>query len=328
MRTRRRPRIAPTALAAGAAVLGMLAVTACGSDDGDDTGTGTLDVVASFYPMAFLAERIGGDHVSVTNLTKPGVEPHDLELGAQQTAELSEADLVVYLGGLQPAVDDAVEQSGVEHVAEATSYTTLERHGSDVDGTEDGTGHEGESESGDGSGSGSGDGLDPHVWLDPVKFAEVAQGVGDAMAEADPDHAADYERNTERLVDDLHELDDEYREGLSDTRTDTFITTHSAFGYLAECYGLHQEAISGLDPESEPSAARMRELHDVAEENDVTTVFFETLASDETADTLAGDLGLTTDVLDPVEGVTDESRGDDYFEIMRANLRALEEALG
>ncbi|MGP4111074.1 metal ABC transporter substrate-binding protein [Streptomyces sp. 4N509B] len=347
MTPRRRPRIrsvratvpARAALVTGVTALGLLGVSACGSDDaGGGGGGGSLDVVASFYPLEFLAERIGGEHVSVSTLTEPGVEPHDLEISPQQTAELTEADLVLYLEGLQPAVDDAVAQSGVEHVVEATSLTTLleagahehehgeEEHAEDEHADEHAEDEHAEDEHAeDGHDHG---GTDPHVWLDPVRFAEIADGVADALAEADPDHADAYQRNGDRLADELATLDTEFREGLATTETRTFITNHSAFGYLAHRYDLHEESIAGLDPESEPSGERMRELNDIARENDVTTVFFETLASDETARTLADDLGLEVAVLDPVEGITDESAGDDYLAVMRANLDALRTALG
>ncbi|MFD5320141.1 metal ABC transporter substrate-binding protein [Streptomyces sp. NPDC127098] len=324
---RSRSRISRMPLA-GVATLGLLALSACGSGDEGGGGGGEgggLDVVASFYPMEFLAERIGGEHVSVSTLTEPGVEPHDLDLSPRETARLSEADLVVYLQGLQPAVDEAVEQSGVEHVAEATSFTTLETHGDEVDGEDHAD--EGHAEEGDGHDHDH-EGGDPHIWLDPVRYAEVAEGVGDALAEADPDHAADYARNTEQLVGELQALDEEFAAGLLDAPSRTFITTHAAFGYLAERYELHEEAITGIDPESEPSAARMRDLQEIAREDGVTTVFFETLVSDETARTLADDLGLETAVLDPVEGITDDSPGADYLEVMRANLAALQQALG
>ncbi|MFI9461529.1 metal ABC transporter substrate-binding protein [Streptomyces xiamenensis] len=336
MSRRRRPRISPArTLAAGATALGMLALTACGSDSdgggGGGSADGTLDVVASFYPMEFLAERIGGEHVSVSTLTKPGVEPHDLDLSPKETARLTEADVIVYLKGLQPAVDEAIAQSGVTHIAEATSYTSLETHGTDEDHAhdEDHDDHDHADDDGHDHDHGHDHGAeDPHIWLDPVKYAEVAQGVGTALAEADPDNAAAYEANTEALVADLTTLDEEFTAGLADTDTRTFITTHAAFGYLAERYGLHEEAIAGLDPESEPSAARLRDLHEVAQQENVSTVFFETLASDATARTLADDLGLATAVLDPLEGITDRSAGADYLEVMRANLEALRQALG
>jgi zinc transport system substrate-binding protein len=161
-----------------------------------------------------------------------------------------------------------------------------------------------------------------------VKYAEIAEGVGTAFAKADPDHAADYRKNADALVDRLHALDTEFRDGLKNTKTKVFFTNHASFGYFAERYGLTQEAISGVDPESEPSPARIKELRDEARADGVTTVFYETLVSGKTAKTLADDAGLRTDVLDPIEGLTDRSKGDDYFAVMEANLTALKKALG
>ncbi|MER7620044.1 zinc ABC transporter substrate-binding protein [Streptomyces sp. NPDC126503] len=333
--------IPPTALA-GAVALGLVSLSACaGSPDaaGGDSGSGggKLDVVASFYPMQFLAERIGGGHVAVETLTKPGVEPHDLELKPRQVGALGDADVILYLKGIQPAVDEAIAQARVENTVDAATLTKLEEHGTGVDeahageSPEEHAAHAGEGhaeEGHEGHDHGSEAGADPHIWLDPVKYAEVAKGVGAAFEKADPAHAADYKKNTADLVKKLEGLDTEFRTGLKNTTTRTFITTHSAFGYLAERYGLDQEGISGLDPESEPSPARMKELQQVAAREKVTTVFFETLASDKTAKTLAGDTGLKTDVLDPLEGITDRSRGDDYVEVMRSNLTALKKALG
>lgn len=318
-------RLIPTAAASGAVALGLVALAACSSSDaagGKDDGR--LAVTASFYPLEFLAQRIGGDHVSVTTLTKPGTEPHDLELSPRETARLGRSDLVLYLKGIAPAVDDAIGQSGARTVVDAASLTTLEKHG-----TEAGHGHEehGDEEHGDDH-DGAEAGYDPHIWLDPVKYAEVARGVGAALEKADPAHAAAYRTNTGTLVKKLGDLDTAFERGLADTGTRTFITTHAAFGYLAERYGLEQEAIAGIDPEAEPSPARVKELGTIARHDKVSTVFFETLASDRTAKTIAGDAGLRTDVLDPLEGITDRSEGADYIEVMTANLAALQKALG
>lgn len=321
----RRHRISKVALAAATA-LGLGALSACSSDSAAAGNTEKFDVVASFYPMAFLAEQIGGDHVKVSSLTEPGQEPHDLEISTQQRAQLEDADAALFLKGLQPAVDEAVGQSGVKTKIDAATLTELEDHGK----VEDSHGHGGEEAHAEEEGHSEEEehARDPHVWLDPVKYAEVAKGVGAAFQKADPDHAADYKKNTEALVKKLDGLDTEFADGLKNTKTKVFFTNHAAFTYLAERYGLTQEAISGLDPESEPSPARMRELQTEAKADGVTTVFYETLVSDKTAKTLAQDAGLKTDVLDPLEGITDNSKGDDYFEVMRANLTALKTALG
>ncbi|MEU1229928.1 metal ABC transporter substrate-binding protein [Streptomyces sp. NPDC005828] len=319
-------RLIPPTAVAGAVALGLVTLSACGgsSDAADRNGDGKLGVVASFYPMRFLAEQIGGGHVSVDTLTKPGVEPHDLELRPRQVVDLGTADVILYLKGLQPAVDEAIAQSGVKNTVDASTLTTMEEHGTEAGGHD----HAAEEAGHEGHDHGSEAGADPHIWLDPVKYAEVAKGVGAAFQKADPAHAADYEKNTEALVKKLGDLNTEFETGLKNTATKTFITTHSAFGYLAERYGLEQEGISGVDPESEPSPARIKQLQDIAEKDKVSTVFFETLASDKTAKTLAGDAGLKTDVLDPLEGITDKSKGHDYIEVMRSNLAALKTALG
>lgn len=329
-------RLIPTTAVAGAVVLGLTALSACSTSDAADGGNGDkLKVTASFYPMQFLAERIGGEHVAVTSLTKPGVEPHDLELTPRQIGSISESDYVLYLKGIQPAVDDAILQSGVKNTVDAATLTTLEDHGSEVSGHDHGheeeahedEGHEEHAE-GDGHNHGEEGGADPHIWLDPVKYAEVAKGVGKSLEKADPDHAADYKKNTEALVGELNKLNTAYETGLKNTATKTFITTHSAFGYLAERYGLTQQGIAGIDPEAEPSPARIQEIHTIAEKEKATTVFFETLASDRTAKTLAKDTGLKTGVLDPLEGITKKSQGADYIEVMESNLTALQKALG
>ncbi|MVO84343.1 zinc ABC transporter substrate-binding protein [Streptomyces sp. p1417] len=334
-------RLISSAALATATVLGLTALTACSSDAADKNNEDKLDVVASFYPMEYLAKEIGGDDVEVTGLTEPGQEPHDLEISAKQTAQLENADAALYLKGLQPSVDEAIGQSGIKTKIDAASLTSMEKHGNEVGGhaeehdehgdehgKEEGhaeeEGHEGHGHDHDHGGK------DPHIWLDPVKYAEVAEGVGKAFAKADPEHKGTYEKNTAALVKKLKGLDTDFRNGLKDTESadKVFITTHAAFGYLAERYGLTEEAITGLDPEGEPSANRVRDLQRMAKADGVTTVFYETLVSDKTARTLADDAGLKTDVLDPIEGITKKSKGDDYIQVMRSNLTALQKALG
>src|SRR4051794_55749 len=93
-------------------VLGALTLSACGAsaDSTDTSGSGTLAVTAAFYPLAYAVERVGGDHVTITSLAKPGAEPHDVELPPRDVAQLSKSSLTVYEHGFQPAVDDAVKQ--------------------------------------------------------------------------------------------------------------------------------------------------------------------------------------------------------------------------
>ncbi|GGV05980.1 zinc ABC transporter substrate-binding protein [Kitasatospora herbaricolor] len=313
---RRAPR--SIALAATAAI-GALALSACGGTSSAKGSDGKLDVIASFYPMEFLAAQIGGEHVRITDLTAAGVEPHELELTAKQVGAVQKADAVLYLKGLQPTVDQAVGQSHSKHLVDAAAASPLVDHHLD-EGTEEGGGHHHEGPAGD-----------PHIWLDPTRYAAVARSVGAEFAKADPEHSAEYTRNTDDLVNKLTALDQQFQDGLRNATTRTFVTSHAAFGYLAEHYGLTQVAINGVDPEAEPTPARLAEVQKAARDNGATTIFFETLVSPKLADTVAKDLGLKTAVLDPLEGIKPPTGGaaaDDYLTIMKQNLANLQAALG
>jgi len=261
----------------------------CG-DDGGESGGGsdTTSIVASFYPLAFLAEEVGASGVSVENLTPPGVEPHDLELPPRDVGRLGDADLVLYLGGgFQPGVEDAVARSGVEAVDLLPAGAR-----------------------------------DPHVWLDPTRFAELAVRVSKALTGSGAGAAVVAHR--------LEDLDAQYRAGLADCERRELVVGHAAFAYLADAYGLEQIPLAGLSPEAEATPRDLARAADLVEERGITTVFVEPLAAPDEAETVARETGARVATLDPIEGLTDEeaAAGEDYFTRMQANLRTLREALG
>jgi zinc transport system substrate-binding protein len=259
-----------------------VAVAACGGQS-DSSGT---SVVAGFYPLAFAAEQIGGDRVEVTNLTPAGAEPHDLELTPRELEEILDADLVLYVGGgFQPSVEEAVESSDVPAI------DILQ------------------------------DDVDPHVWLDPVRFAQVVQRIGAELGGG---------ARARELAARLRALDEDFRAGLADCERRELVTTHDAFGHLAERYDLEVIPIAGLAPEAEPSPRDLEEIAALVEERGVTTVYTEPLLSAEIGETVARESGATTAVLNPLEGLTEEelARGEDYFTVMEANLEALRTGLG
>jgi zinc transport system substrate-binding protein len=269
-------------------LLSAVALAGCAGGDEQAAGAEGQKVVASFYPLAFLAEQVAGDGATVENLTPPGVEPHDLELPPRDVASLDDADLVLYLGGgFQPAVEDAIEQSGVHAVDVLPA---------DAD--------------------------DPHLWLDPARFADVARRVSVALTGSAAAAAPTVAR--------LEELDAEYRAGLADCERRELVVAHEAFGYLADGYGLEQVALAGLSPEAEAAPRDLARAVELIEDRGVTTVFVELLAPPEEIETVAREAGVDVQTLDPIEGLTgDEAeRGEDYFTLMRANLAKLREALG
>ncbi|MBA3232381.1 MAG: zinc ABC transporter substrate-binding protein [Propionibacteriales bacterium] len=279
----------------------------CSALDSDASGS-RPHVVTGIYPYAYVAARIAGDHATITNLTTPGVEPHDLELTPRQVADISEADVVVYESGFQPSVDSAVDQSAAGATLDVTDVVPLKDTSAPT-------------EQDDLSG-------DPHIWQDPTLLIPIVEAVTSDISEADPAHEDDYRSNAAGLVSDLKDLDRDFANGLADCERTTFVTSHAAFGYLASRYDLEMIPIAGLSPEVEPSPQHLAEMADYIETDGITTVFSETLGTKAYADTLARDLGVQSAVLDPVEGLADDDSDDDYLSLMRENLAALQQANG
>ena len=269
--------------------MGAVAVLAgCGPEG---SGGSRESVVASFYPLAFAAQEIGGRRVDVQNLTPPGSEPHDLEATPKDVAAVGRASLVLLLGrGFQPQLEDAAGHR-------RSVLRLLDTHGLAVHGN------------------------DPHVWLDPLRYAKMVEPIGRALRAP----AA-----TARFVGRLGALNREYQHGLAHCARRDVVTSHEAFAYLAERYRLHQIAVTGLSPEAEPEPGQLRRVVDLVRARGVTTIYFETLVSPRIADTVARETGARTAVLDPIEGLTqdEEKRGENYFTLMRKDLRALEQGLG
>lgn len=322
----------PTTRSVGLLAAGALLLTSGCAALSDDSGSsasgsdsGKVQIAAAFYPLEFVAERVAGDLAEVTPLTKPGVEPHDLELSINQTAALQSADLILTEHGFQPAVDDAVEQDVKGEVVDVEKIVELRKA---EEGHEEG--HEDEHAEGEEAAAedehAHGE-SDPHFWHDPLLMAQYAEGVRDALVKADPDNAETYEANAKSLTEDLTTVDEEFKTGLAQCKIKDVVVSHDAFGYLDK-YGLEFESIAGLTPDAEPNPAQLAEIGEHAKEHGVTTIFSERLVSTALADTLADDLGLKTAVLDPIEGLSADTEGEDYLSLMRQNLDALKAANG
>lgn len=252
-------------------------------------------IVAAFYPLQYAASEIGGSSVDVTNLTQPGVEPHDLELSAQQVGQIADADLVLYIKGFQPAVDEAIAQQAPDKAIDVSA--ALQQLS--LDGA-----------------------ADPHVWLDPANMATIGDEISRRLAEISPANSESYKKNAAALTAAMATLTSEFQAGLASCRTNTMVVSHDAFGYLAKAFGLTQVGISGLSPEAEPSPARIKDVADIVAKEGVTTIYYETLVDPKVAQTLADETGATAAKLDPLEGL-EAGSSDDYTSVMRENLATL-----
>lgn len=297
------------------------AISTGGSSNGTASTDGVVEltVVASFYPLQFVAERVGGTSLRVSNLTPVGAEPHDLEVSPRDMAALQDADLVVYLSGFAPALDDAIADLDPARVFDAAAAARLNLKSSDGEHAD----HDGQGEGSQAADDHPDNGVDPHFWLDPTRLASVADGIATRLAELEPSRADEVDANTAALLSELAGLDSAFRQGLADCASTDIVTSHTAFGYLADRYGLTQVGISGLSPEEEPSPAELAKVTEFVRQHDVSTIYYETLVDPAVAETVAADTGADTAVLDPIEGLTRDSAGDDYIEVMRSNLQTL-----
>ncbi|MFC0674217.1 metal ABC transporter substrate-binding protein [Brachybacterium hainanense] len=300
------------------------ALAACSGRGGP--GSGKPTVVTGTYTLSYLVASVGGDLVEQIDLAKPGVDPHGLELSVAEVGQLQSADLVIAIPGFQAAIDDALASHGEDNALLVDSVITLlpadaaaHDHGASDGGgeheDEHGSEHDGEEHHDHGD-------TDPHFWHDPSLMADVGDAVAARLAEIVPDSAATFTENAAALRTTLEDLDAELRTLFDAVPGEKpFVTSHTAFAYLAHRYGLEQIGITGVDPEVEPSPQRLLALETVIQDEGVTTVFFETTASPKVAETLAANLGIQAAELDNLETQLDPEV--DYPAVMRTNAQAL-----
>ncbi len=308
-----------------AATLGVVALVISGCSADTEAETDAITVMTSTYPLEYVAEEIGGNHVSARSLTPAGSDDHALELSPRQVTDLERADLVITLSGYQNAMDDAVAATNPTRVIDAADHVDLrereelsghselhedEEH-SDEEAADDGHSHLG---------------LDPHFWLDPARMAMLAQPVADELADIDPDNADEFRANAEDFVARMEQLDSDYREGLSQCESSTFVVSHEAFSYLAFSYDLDQQAIAGIEIDTEPSPKRVAEVTALVEDAGVDVIFTTSQAERGLVQALAEEAGVRVDVLDAAATQVDPDL--DYDDIMRNNLAKLRAALG
>ncbi|MEK7499240.1 MAG: zinc ABC transporter substrate-binding protein [Patescibacteria group bacterium] len=258
-----------------------------------------LQIVASFYPMEFFAEQIAGSYADITNVTPAGTEPHDFEPSAQDIAKMERANLIILNGNLEPW--GANIQANLQHSPVRIIV----------------------------AGEGIIKNADPHIWLDPILAKEIVRKIGDAIVAIDPSNSEFYHANTNDLLQKLDQLDTDYKTRLAHCASQDFVTSHAAFGYLAEQYALHQVPIAGLSPEEEPSPQTLATVAKFVQQNNVKYIFFESLVSPKLAQTIASETHTQTLELNPIEGLTTEEKqeGKSYFSVMRSNLQNLQTAL-
>lgn len=298
----------------------VLVLAGCGvGSDKVSEDKSKLKVVTTFYPMYDFTKNVAGDNASIEMLIDAGTEPHDYEPSAKDIAKIEEADVFVYnsedMETWVPSVLKSLDSKKLT-VIDASKGIKL------VEGTEEEHDHDhGEEEHHHEH--------DPHVWLSPVLAQQEVANIQKGLTKADKTNADTYKKNAENYTDKLKTLDNKFKTAFEGAKQRDFVTQHAAFQYLANEYDLHQVAIAGLSPDQEPSPARLAELQKYVKANNISTIYFEEVASPKVAETLAKETGATLEVLSPIEGITDkeQKKGMDYIAYMEQNLQALQKTI-
>jgi zinc transport system substrate-binding protein len=275
-----------------------------------EVATEKIQIVAGFYPLAYAAEGIAGDLAEVVSLAGPGVEPHDLELTPGDVAKINDADLVVYIPEFIPALDAVVKTLDQSKVINATQGITL------ISG--DSHSHEGEESHSEEEGHSDESATDPHIWLNPSNMVLIGNSIAQALSALTSDSAINENRSSFENA--LTTLASDYTAKLANCSIKALVVSHEAFGYIANAYGFEQVGISGLSPEAEPSPARLAEVAKIAKAENATTIYYESLVDPKVAKTLADELKITAEMLDPLES---PPASGDYLSVMQQNLDTL-----
>ena len=275
-----------------------------------EVATEKIQIVAGFYPLAYAAEGVAGDLAEVVSLAGPGVEPHDLELTPGDVAKINDADLVVYIPEFIPALDAVVKTLDQSKVINATQGITL------ISG--DSHSHEGEEAHSEEEGHSDESATDPHIWLNPSNMVLIGKSIAKALSALTSDSAIDENRSS--FENGLNALATDYTAKLANCSIKALVVSHEAFGYIANAYGFEQVGISGLSPEAEPSPARLAEVAKIAKAENATTIYYESLVDPKVAKTLADELKITAEMLDPLES---PPASGDYLSVMQQNLDTL-----
>lgn len=268
-----------------------------------------IQVATSFYPIYFFAQQISKDKADVVNITPVGAEPHDYEPTAKDIAKIENSKLIIINGGgLEAWENDIRKNLNYKN----NIILTISEGVTDQRALDDGKNIN-----------------DFHIWLNPILAKEIVNKITDNFIKIDPLNKDYYQLNADFLKTQLDNLDKEYKQGLSNCKEKNIITSHLAFGYLADAYGFHQISITGLSPDTEPSPQKLIDIVKFARDNNVKYIFFESLVSPKLSNTIANELGAKTLILNPIEGLTNEeiSMGENYFTKMKNNLINLKIAL-
>lgn len=285
-----------------------VALVGCGGTDksAEKKTAEPFRIVTSFYPMYVATINItdGVDGVEVYNMTKPQTGClHDYQLMTEDMKTLEKADAFVINGaGMEDFMDKVTEQQKKLKVIDASRGIELIH----------------DDEEGD----------NPHVWLSVTDAITQVRNIADQLKEADPAHAAAYEKNAVAYIEKLSSLKSEMHAALDNVPHKNIVTFHEAFPYFAKEFNLNIIGVVEREPGTEPTPTELQETIEQVNALPTKVLFTEPQYSPAAAETIARETGAKIYTLDPVvTGEATPAAKNAYIDTMKKNMKTLQEAL-
>lgn len=272
-------------------------------------------IVATLFPFYDITRILAGDQAEVSLLLPPGIEPHSFEPTPQDIIRIQEADIFIYTGDImEPWVKDIIANlPKTVTIIDASKGINLIESSEDHD---HGHGH-------DDKNSKEKLALDPHFWLDFNNTIIATNTISDSLAKLNSIDSSSLTQNTNTLINDLTQLDTDYRDTLSKCRNKTILQAgHRTFGYLAKRYNLKYITTEELSPNSDTSAKDIAKLIEEVKAEKAKAIFSEELIEPRIAKTISDETGVPILLLNGAHNITSDQfkSGISFITIMRENL--------
>ena len=302
-------------------LLGLIGSMIIGCGESNDknavkNGETKPSITVSIFPLKEFAEEIAGDKVDINCLVPNNMEPHDYEPKTKDFEKLINSDAFIYNGlGLEEWVEKVNVVIKNEDVLIVDSSKNVDSITIEDENHEEEHNHDNEEEHDHEHGA-----IDPHSWLS-LKEAQVqSEAIKDTLIEIDPENKAYYEQNYNEFKQKLDDLYNKYNEKFQTLQNKNFITGHAAFGYLCRDFGLEQKSVENVFGEGEPTPKQLENLVNFCKENNITTIFSESLASPKVSETLAAEVGAK---VIPIYTLESQEDNKSYLEAMEYNLNQI-----
>lgn len=268
-------------------------------------------IAVTSFALYDISNHVAGGKVDIKKLVPFGVEMHTYMPSAKTMSELSNAELFIFSGlGIEPWI-----KKEYPNQLDMSRFVNLQEvHGEKC--AEDGHHHHHDE-----------DEADPHYWLDIDNMILMTEAITLNLSKIFPEYKSLFDQNAKTYILELKNLDKEYVNAVHSCKHKEIVVNHNAFGYLGKRYGFSSHSVTGLSPDEQVSAKKMREITDLVKDEDIKVVFFESFVSPEVAQTISNETGAKVESLQPLANVNRDEEAKGYIELMRDNLQKLKIAM-